>query len=121
LIVSRPSGRVWQTAGIVEGSKKAVRIVRSLECDAEDDLAAHNAHHLQIGRLNAGAVKPTAYFSEVISDREITGPRDLDASLYRARIHQTTASTKATVIRSRAIPLIQPIMRQWVHPIRKDR
>jgi hypothetical protein len=55
-----PLGRIRQTAGIVECSKKVLCIVCFRKCGAEDDLAFQDAHRLRLGRPYAGTVKPIA-------------------------------------------------------------
>jgi hypothetical protein len=66
-------------AGVIaERPKKAVCISGVSKGDAECDTASQDAHRMQIGYRNARTVEPALYFSEMVSDREIAGPSNLD-------------------------------------------
>jgi hypothetical protein len=64
---------------IAERPEKAVRISGVSKGDAECDTTFQDAQRIQIGYPNACTREPAVHFSELIGDREIAGPSNLDA------------------------------------------
>jgi hypothetical protein len=69
---------VLLTGVIAERPEKAARISRMPKGYAECNAASQDAHRMQMGYRNARTVEPALYFSEMVSDREIAGPSNLD-------------------------------------------
>jgi len=65
---------------ITECPEKAVRISRLLKRRAVRDAALQNAHRMQVGYSNTLAIEPGAHSAELILNRLIAGPCDLDAA-----------------------------------------
>ena len=64
---------------IAERPDKAVRISRSLKRRGERNAGVQDAHGMQIGYSNTLAIEPGAHSAELILNRLIAGPCDLDA------------------------------------------